>query len=368
MFFSHNLPQTLPLAVSLSHLSDYRKIILICGQNSARQPAFSALKSHLSASFTLTEYVVQGRLPVVSEVADFQKRHPGSDYIIVAVGGGRIMDFAKLVSLALPCDQLSTQILSGFKEWQRQIPLACLPTTAGSGSEITPFAVCYIDGIKHAIDAPSIRPDIIVLEPEFLANIPDWQIAVSGIDAVCQAIESLISKKATAISRSHAKAALSLAVPVLQGYFAGQRPHWQQDMQLAANLAGQAISVTRTNIPHALSYWLSAEREQPHGLAVAYFMAPFLSRIADHCATLPENPLAQDLFFIRNQLGVLPQDDIAKGWYDLMTHLHLPTHFKAEDRAFVISQVSAAVNPDRAANAPCPMDIPAIVAEAIIAP
>lgn len=367
MFLSHNLPQTLPLAVSLSHLSDHQQIILICGENSARQTAFADLKSHLATHFQVTEYVVQGRLPVVTEVADFQRKHPDPNYMIVAVGGGRIMDFAKLVSLGLACAPLTSQILAGFKDWHRQIPLACLPTTAGSGSEITPFAVCYIDGVKHAIDAPSIRPDIIVLEPEFLADIPDWQIAVSGIDAVCQAIESLISKKATAISRSHAKAALSLAVPVLQGYFAGKRPNWRQDMQLAANLAGQAISVTRTNIPHALSYWLSAEREQPHGLAVAYFMAPFLARIAAHCAAIPDSALAQDLFFIRNQLGLSAQDDIARGWHDFMAHLQLPTHFKAQDRAFVISQVSKAVNPDRAANAPCPMDIPAIVAEVIIA-
>ena len=170
---------------------------------------------------------------------------------IVAVGGGSVLDMAKLVR---HYSKLSCKLLA-------------LPTTAGTGAESTQFAVCYIDGVKHSISDNSILPDEVILYPPFTYANGRYLTACTGFDALAQAIEAYWNINSSADSDRYALRAIRCLFPLL----AKERlENEDRDLLLrAANDAGRAINITRTTVPHALSYTLTSKYGYPHGHAVA---------------------------------------------------------------------------------------------------
>lgn len=179
--------------------------------------------------------------------------------LIIACGGGRIMDAAKL--------------LIAEQKWKRPFFIA-IPTTAGSGSEATPFAVAYENKKKISVEAPELRPDIAILNPVLTVSLSPLQKAQSGIDAYVQAIESLWNIHATNESRVFAGEALELVQKNLLPFIEGNRDAAKQ-MLWGSYLGGSAIATTRTTGCHALSYYLTAQHDVPHGQAVALFLPLF---------------------------------------------------------------------------------------------
>lgn len=170
--------------------------------------------------------------------------------MIVAVGGGSVIDMAKLI-----------RHYSQF-----QIPLLAIPTTAGTGAESTQFAVCYIDGIKHSISDPSILPDMVLLYPPLTYSNSPYLTACTGFDALAQAIEAYWNVNATPESDALALRAIERIYPRLTSE---PTPDNRMMLLLGANDAGRAINITRTTVPHALSYTLTSKYGYPHGHAVA---------------------------------------------------------------------------------------------------
>ena len=200
----------------------------------------------------------------------------GADAVL-AVGGGTAMDAAKLA------DWLSVQnnpetILESIPETPAIAPpLIAVPTTAGSGAEATHFAVVYRDGTKHSVAHESLRPTVAVVDPMLTANLPPELTAHSGLDALCQAIESIWSIRATDESMNPAKTAMALTWQNLEAAVNEPTPASRSAMAWGSHLAGQAINLTQTTAPHALSYTLTAEFGIPHGAAVALMLGPILA-------------------------------------------------------------------------------------------
>jgi len=151
-----------------------------------------------------------------------------------------------------------------------------VPTTAGTGSEATHFAVVYDDGVKYSVAGPHIRPAHTVLDWRLTENLPTEVIAHSGLDALCQAIESIWSINANETSLLYAEEALQLVFDNLENAFVGATPKNREALMRGANLAGRAIDITFTTAPHALSYPVTSGYGVPHGAAVALFIAPIL--------------------------------------------------------------------------------------------
>lgn len=185
--------------------------------------------------------------------------------VMIAVGGGSVMDMAKLI-------RFYSHLM---------IPLVAIPTTAGTGAESTQFAVCYINGVKHSISDPSILPDQVILYPPFTYRNGRYLTACTGFDALAQAIEAYWNINATAESDEYAISAIEKIYPIL-----GNEELSSEDrcaLLRGANAAGKAINITRTTVPHALSYTLTSKYGYPHGHAVALTFPFFLKYNLDGC-------------------------------------------------------------------------------------
>lgn len=196
-------------------------------------------------------------------------RAEGCDAII-AVGGGSPMDVAKCIKLLASAD---TDEFPAFgAPIVRNVPQIFLPTTAGTGSESTHFAVVYIEGEKNSIAHDSTLPDYVILEPELLRSLPDYHKKASILDALAQCVESIWAKGATEQSRGYARRGLELILENLFAYFhkgTGFDPEVTRRMQLAANYSGRAINLTKTTAAHAMSYGLTSHYGLAHGHAAA---------------------------------------------------------------------------------------------------
>ena len=190
--------------------------------------------------------------------------------VILAVGGGSVMDMAKLIKAFLKTPGDPAQIAQGqIAVADPQVPLIAVPTTAGSGSEATHFAVVYIGAQKFSLAAQCLLPSCAVLDGSLISSGTAYQKACNGLDALAQAIESSWACGATPESRATAFQAVHLAAMHLKRVVNGLATQVElQAMLEAANLAGQGINVSKTTAAHAWSYGITSTYGVPHGHAV----------------------------------------------------------------------------------------------------
>jgi alcohol dehydrogenase class IV len=219
--------------------------------------------------------VVRHRLPgyesAAAGLAALDGVVPG---VVVAVGGGAVIDTAKLIALAVGNGGVDRLIAAG--PFDGAIPLVAAPTTAGSGAERTPFAVAYREGVKHTIGHPSLAPRTAIVDPALTYSMPRGLTVATGLDALCQAVESWWSTEASADSQWLSRRALDLAWRSISAAADEQTPASRRAMADAATTAGAAIAIARTTAAHALSYHLTWHCGVPHGLAVALTLGPLL--------------------------------------------------------------------------------------------
>ncbi|MDB5196590.1 MAG: hypothetical protein JWP88_961 [Flaviaesturariibacter sp.] len=181
---------------------------------------------------------------------------------IIAIGGGSTIDYAKGLLYYLP-------------DKAKQPFFLAIPTTAGSGSEATDFAVVYEKGVKASLVKPSLLPNAVLLDASLLEGLSCRQKVISGSDAIAQCIESLWNKFATEESKAFAGRGLKLLWNMLPHFAGSDDPELAEKMLEGAHLSGKAIAITKTTGPHALSYFLTSRLGVPHGQAVACFLPLF---------------------------------------------------------------------------------------------
>lgn len=197
--------------------------------------------------------------------------------LVLGIGGGTAMDLAKLVAVLAdapgePADYaLAGRPLAG----RRRRGLVLAPTTAGTGSEVTRFGVVYAGVVKHSLDHPSLAADDAVVDPELTASMPPRLTAVTGMDVLCQAVESYWSVRSSERSRRLAGRALRLVLDALEPACLCPTPAARSAMSRAALWTGRAIDLTRTTAPHAVSYALTGLFGIPHGHACALTLPRF---------------------------------------------------------------------------------------------
>lgn len=211
--------------------------------------------------------------PVYEDVAaGVELFRRGTFDAIVSIGGGSAIDVAKAILAFSNMDPSRNYMEQEIIE--SKIPHLAVPTTAGTGSESTHFAVVYVNGEKKSIAHESLLPDYALLEPLYLESLPLFQKKCTILDALCQAIESYWSVNSTEESRGYAKEAINLILRNIDAYIAEKSSVYAR-IAKAANLAGRAIDITQTTAAHAMSYKLTSLYGIPHGFAVAVCL-PFV--------------------------------------------------------------------------------------------
>ena len=259
------------------------KALLVTGKHSAKAcGAFGDVAGALEEKgvpFCLFDQVEENpSVETVGKAAAFGLQE-GADFVI-GIGGGSPMDAAKAVAFLMKRGEARVEDLYDKGLPAVALPVAAVPTTCGTGSEVTGVSVLTVhaEGTKMSIPH-RIFPELALVDGAYLKAAPHSVIVSTSIDALAHMVESYESKKASDYSRSFALYGLSLwrkIRPVL----AGEREATEEDFSLlmrASTFAGMAIAHTGTSIPHALSYTLTYAGHVPHGIACGVFLKPYLA-------------------------------------------------------------------------------------------
>ena len=257
--------------------TSFKKIFILCGNKSL---VISGAEKFLEAEFKNKEIKIfkkNSEIPILEELIEIIKQIRNfKPNLILAIGGGAVIDYAKIANVVDVRPDLSELIVNytyPFKD--KYTKLAVIPTTAGSGAEVTSNAVIYVDGIKHSFESNLLIPDNFFLIPEFLISAPNKIKASAGFDAIAQALESLISKKSNDQSVEYASKSLRISTNSYISFLNEPNLKNATEMSIAANLAGKAINISKTTVPHATSYPFTSLFNISHGHAVGLFFEKF---------------------------------------------------------------------------------------------
>jgi alcohol dehydrogenase class IV len=234
----------------------HENVILVCGNH-----FYKAISPEFLAGLQVQYLIKQGSNVNKSEMQEAIERFlPMNNPAILAIGGGSVIDLAKTLRTS--------------KNFTSSLFIA-VPTTMGSGSEATHFAVVYEEGKKNSLVNPDFLPGVVILDPSLGESLTRYQLASSGMDVAAQAIESYWSRQSNETSRSFSIAAMKKWNAAFSEITATNTESLRLEMLDAAYAAGQAINITRTTGAHALSYFLTSEFNIPHGHAVGLLLPLF---------------------------------------------------------------------------------------------
>ena len=258
---------------TIDGLIDYyqaSKILLVTGKQSFELcGAKDIIKKQLKSAelFIFNNFSVNPKIE--DAVSGAQLAIDNTVDLILAIGGGSVLDMAKLIKAFMSSPRDAELIVRGSKSVQsNSIPLIAVPTTAGSGSEATHFAVVYIYKDKFSLASPYLLPDTVILDARLLKSASAYQKAINGLDALAQAIEGCWAVNSTAESRALSLTAIELLIKHLPRAIKNNDIADLQNIHYAAHLAGQVINITKTTAPHAFSYAFTSYHGVPHGHAV----------------------------------------------------------------------------------------------------
>jgi len=255
------------------------KIFLLTGKNSFfKSGAYKKLNKKIIEK-KIKIYFKKDPNPNISELKRiFKVVKNFKPDLILAIGGGSVLDYAKIVNVLDDITNLNDDILNGKCVLKKQNHrLLAIPTTAGSGAEATSTAVIYINNKKYSIEGNLILPNDYFLIPEFIKNANQKIKASAGFDAIAQALESLISKKSNTKSIEFALNSLEYSLKYYIKFLNNPNNDNTYAMTIASHLAGKAINISRTTAPHAISYPFTARYNISHGHAVSLTLEKFFN-------------------------------------------------------------------------------------------
>ena len=334
------------------HQNGAKRAMLICGKSIERQ---------LINQYFNTLFDRQG-----VEVVRFMDFTPNPQYesvakgvelfqqqkcdTIIAVGGGSAMDVAKCIKLYSGMDSQRNYLEQEIVP--NNVPFLAIPTTAGTGSEATRYAVIYYNGVKQSVSHPSCIPAAVMLDSSMLKTLPPYQKKSTMMDAFSHALESFWSINSTDQSKEYSRDAIGMILQHMDGYLANT-DEGNQKMLLAANTAGKAINITQTTAGHAMCYKITSLYGIAHGHAAALCNRELFPWMIEHTGdcTDPrgEQYLISTFQEIADAMGCVDAKAAAEKYREIFRKLALDVP-KAEPNDYLLLQES--VNQTRLKNNP----------------
>ena len=236
-----------------------------------------AVKASGADYYVLDDLPAEPSYKAVQKLVD-QFKASGAD-LIVACGGGSVMDAAKLASVLVTDQYGVKELLDKPGQAQKCVPIILIPTTAGTGAEVTPNAIVAVPekNLKVGIVNENMIADYVILDARMIKNLPRKIAAATGVDALAHCIECFTSNKANPFSDLYALECLDLILNNIMD--AGNDPEAMEAknrMQIAAYYGGLAITASGTTAVHALSYPLGGKYHIAHGVSNAILLAPVM--------------------------------------------------------------------------------------------
>lgn len=236
-----------------------------------------AVKASGADYYVLDDLPAEPSYMAVQKLVD-QFKESGAD-MIIACGGGSVMDAAKLASVLVTDEYGVKELLDDPGRAKKCVPAILIPTTAGTGAEVTPNAIVAVPEkeLKVGIVNENMIPDYVILDARMIKNLPRSIAAATGVDALAHCIECFTSNKANPFSDLYALEGLDLILNNIEK--ACDDPEAMQEknrMQIAAYYGGLAITASGTTAVHALSYPLGGKYHIAHGVSNAILLAPVM--------------------------------------------------------------------------------------------
>lgn len=292
------------IAAQIATFSKTKRVFLVHGKNSftrcgAESLFTAAAEAAKAAPIHFTDFSDNPKWEDAQKgVALFTESNADC---IMGIGGGSVLDTAKLIRFF--SSYSGTPDKSLYTKQKDIPPLVLFPTTAGTGSEATRFAVCYVNGTKYSVLHEDIFPTKSCVDAVFTHSASPYVTACTGFDAFAQAVESYWSVNSTEESRHYAKEAIRHIYSSLPECVAHPTAELREKMARGAHLAGKAINISFTTAPHAYSYGITTLLGLPHGHAVActfpYFFGVNLNVTEANCAD------PRGVRFVKDRMGEL---------------------------------------------------------------
>ncbi len=294
------------LAAELS--SRGNKVLLLTGSSSVHNSGhgdeiITALKT---ANLELKHEIIAHE-PSPSLIDQIVKKYrPSGIQVIVAVGGGSVMDAGKAISAMIPVDGSIRDYLEGVGEKKHpghKIPFIAMPTTSGTGSEMTKNAVISEvgeKGFKKSLRHENFIPELAIIDPEMMLSCPAKLTAASGMDAFTQLLESYLSTKANPMTDALALQGLKqIKKYLLRAFLEGeQNLEARSGMALAAMFSGITLAHAGLGLVHGFASPLGGFYYIPHGVACGSLMAPVFATTIDNLQDQPEHPAIKKLIIV----------------------------------------------------------------------
>ncbi len=257
------------------------RIFLITGKNFVKKTSLQDRVLNMLRNYKIFIYEKVNPVPRLEDINNAintaKKNNPD---LIIGLGGGSVLDTSKIVSIMLKNNAKILDYFNNRKIENRGVNLIAIPTTAGTGSEVTPFAAFYYNNKKKSfgkIGDYLVYPRHAIVDPELTFTMPKNLVASTGLDALSQALESYWSINSNPLSDTHAIQSIRLVLENLD--YSYERLNDEEskfNMSKASLEAGLAFSQTATTAPHSISYPITAHFNLSHGFACALTLPEFL--------------------------------------------------------------------------------------------
>ena len=338
---------------------DDPRVLLVSGKNSFKISGAKLAIDKVLKNYKYTHFYDFKVNPQIEDVEEGVRIARSNDVdLIIAIGGGSVLDMAKLIKACFDESHDVESIIKGLSIIVNpNIPLIAIPTTAGSGSESTHFAVAYINKDKFSVADDCLMPNNVILDGLLCISATKYQKTCNALDALAQGIESMWAVNSNINSREIAHGAVLNCFKNINDYVndTNKNAEISQIALEAANLAGQAINISKTTAPHAWSYAISANYNLPHGHAVWITLPKIFVIHAEFSETgLSSNELKEAMVKLKLILGISSKTNITeyfnKFLKDMDIAFDLSTDFNLTDDEKLI--LSKSVNQERLLNNP----------------
>jgi len=253
-----------------------KSILIITGKNSYKKSEAEVFFNQISLKHTTTFYRKVEKNPYYTEILSFLKSHEEYSFdIIIAYGGGAVIDFSKLVALFKNNISVFTTDFQSSDDLLDTIPIIAIPTTAGSGSEVTKGSIItdVKRKLKLGIRGDDIFPKEAIIDPELTISCPENVTVQTGFDTFSHIFESYVAKKSSIITDRYAEEALLIIKEFLPKCLANRLDiKAREKMSYAALLGGVCVANASTCLPHRLQQAMGGVIDVAHGkgLAILY--------------------------------------------------------------------------------------------------